>query len=83
MPDSGGVAVCCEHGIISHDGSSNLYYVPIEKYVVVLSRTRAYLSRKLVLARKFNLRIQKTISYSEYVAKEQDPSTPSGLRKKK
>ena len=32
---TGGVLVCSEHGIITHDGSANDYWVPADKYRVV------------------------------------------------
>jgi len=90
MPETGGVTVCCEHGIITHDGSRNPYYVPIDKYAVVAKPNESIpitnelaAVRELVLAGKYNPKIQKTISYSKYVDMEQDPSTPTGLKKKK
>ncbi len=33
--NSGGILVCCEHGIISHDGTGNDYWVPYNKYRVI------------------------------------------------
>jgi hypothetical protein len=27
--------VCCEHGIVTHDGTSNDYWVPYDKYRVI------------------------------------------------
>jgi hypothetical protein len=27
--------VCCEHGIITHDGTKNEYWVPYDKYRVI------------------------------------------------
>jgi acyl-CoA thioesterase FadM len=32
---TGGALVCCEHGIITHDGSAKDYWVPMDKYRVV------------------------------------------------
>ena len=32
---TGGILVCCEHGIITHDGSAKDYWVPVDKYRVV------------------------------------------------
>ncbi len=32
---SGGIMVCCEHGIVTHDGTSNDYWVPYDKYRVI------------------------------------------------
>jgi hypothetical protein len=31
----GGILVCCEHGIITHDGSTKDYWVPYDKYRVI------------------------------------------------
>jgi hypothetical protein len=36
--DTGGALVCCEHGIITHDGSKNDYWVPYDKYRVVATK---------------------------------------------
>ena len=33
--NSGGILVCCEHGILTHDGTSNDYWVPYNKYRVI------------------------------------------------
>jgi hypothetical protein len=33
--NSGGILVCCEHGIITHDRTSNDYWVPYNKYRVI------------------------------------------------
>ncbi len=30
--DTGGILVCCEHGVITHDGSRKDYWVPYDKY---------------------------------------------------
>ena len=32
LPKTGGVKVCCEHGVITHDGSKGVYWVPADKY---------------------------------------------------
>jgi len=31
---TGGILVCCEHGVITHDGSKNDYWVPYDKCIV-------------------------------------------------
>ncbi len=36
--ETGGVLVCCEHGVISHDGSKGNYWVPYDKYKIVSQR---------------------------------------------
>ena len=35
VKNTGGILVCCEHGIITHDGSVKDYWVPADKYRVV------------------------------------------------
>ena len=72
-PETGGVTVCCEHGVITHDGSRNPYYVPVDKYAVIAKPNEnipiskeLMAVRKVVLAGKYNAKIQKTISYSKY-----------------
>ena len=35
VKNTGGILVCCEHGIITHDGSVKDYLVPADKYRVV------------------------------------------------
>jgi hypothetical protein len=29
---TGGILVCCEHGVVTHDGSRKDYWVPYDKY---------------------------------------------------
>jgi hypothetical protein len=36
--ETGGILVCCEHGVISHDGSKGNYWVPYDKYKIVSQR---------------------------------------------
>ncbi len=31
---TGGILVCCQHGVITHDGSRKDYWVPYDKYTV-------------------------------------------------
>jgi hypothetical protein len=31
---TGGILVCCEHGVVTHDGSRKDYWVPYDKYDV-------------------------------------------------
>jgi len=33
-PRTGGIRVCCEHGVITHDGSKGNYWLPRDKYEV-------------------------------------------------
>jgi hypothetical protein len=69
---TGGIKVCCEHGIITHSGGPGVYWVPADKYVV---RAQAddffplteelYTVRDLVLDGKFNEATTPTISYNK------------------
>ena len=34
QPRTGGVRVCCQHGVITHDGGKGDYWVPADKYVI-------------------------------------------------
>jgi hypothetical protein len=34
QPRSGGIKVCCQHGVITHDGGKEDYWVPADKYVI-------------------------------------------------
>jgi hypothetical protein len=46
--NSGGILVCCEHGIITHDGTSNNYWVPYNKYRVIARNDTTFpISNKL------------------------------------
>ncbi len=36
--ETGGVLVCCEHGVITHEGSKGKYLVPYDKYKIVAQR---------------------------------------------
>ena len=43
---TGGILVCCEHGVVTHDGSRKDYWVPYDKYDVMQGhRTHAQLRR--------------------------------------
>ena len=44
--ESGGILVCCEHGIITHDGSKSQYWVPVDKYTWWQTRTHMYQYRR-------------------------------------
>jgi hypothetical protein len=47
--NSGGILVCCEHGIITHDGSSKDYWVSYNKYRVIAGNDSAFsISKKCV-----------------------------------
>jgi hypothetical protein len=49
---SGGILVCCEHGIVTHDGSSKDYWVPYGKYRVIAGNdSTLQISKKLQAVR--------------------------------
>ncbi len=66
--DTGGILVCCEHGVITHDGSRKDYLVPYDKYDI---KARAQNTctieealqsvRNLVLEGKYNSTDQQRI----------------------
>ena len=74
-PETGGVLVCCEHGVITHTGTKGDYWVPWDKYFVQAKKdefiplpTDLQTIRDMILSGKF----QETsadcprISYSKY-----------------
>lgn len=34
QPRTGGIKVCCQHGVITHDGGKGDYWVPADKYIL-------------------------------------------------
>ena len=71
-PMTGGILVCCEHGIITHSGTKADYWVPADKYRVVARPDELIpipdelaAVRALVLAMTYNPIPQKRISYSK------------------
>jgi hypothetical protein len=69
---TGGILVCCEHGVITHSGTKGDYWVPYDKYKVFATKDEeAALTpdieeiRKQVLAGTFNAAAQKRISYAK------------------
>ena len=69
--ETGGVLVCCEHGVISHDGSKGNYWVPYDKYKIVAQRDATIpippelqAIRNIVLSGEYKSEKQKRISYS-------------------
>jgi hypothetical protein len=57
---TGGIKVCCDHGIITLSGRPGVYWVPVDKYVVrakpdefIPILDELYTVRKLVLDGKF------------------------------
>jgi hypothetical protein len=72
---SGGIMVCCEHGIVTHDGTKNEYWVPYDKYRVIARNDATFpilnnlqVMRDKVLSGSFvNDRAAPRISFSKYV----------------
>jgi hypothetical protein len=87
--NSGGILVCYEHGIVTHDGTSNDYWVPYDKFrVIAWNDTTFPISNKLqavhdkVLAGSFlDAKITPRISFSKYV--NMDLGTASPVEKAK
>jgi hypothetical protein len=87
--NSGGILVCCEDGIITHDGTSNDYWVPYDKYrVIARNETTFPISNKLQAMRDKVLtgyfvddKITPRISFSKYF--DIDLGTTSPVKKAK
>ena len=69
---TGGIKVCCDHGIITHSGGPGVYWVPVDKYVVratpeefIPIPDELATVRKLVLDGKFQELGVPTISYAK------------------
>jgi len=70
--NTGGILVCCEHGVITHSGKKANYWVPTDKYVVVAKKDEyipltAALERvrNLVLRGEFEDKTCPRISYAK------------------
>jgi len=80
---TGGILFCCQHGVITHDGSRKDYWVPYDKYTV---NARAQDTcpiedalqsvSNLVLESRYNSTDQQRISYSKYREIEIGSSSP-------
>jgi hypothetical protein len=71
-PRTGGIKTCCEHGIITHDGSVGVYDVPGDRYSInAPASTFVPLTEKLAEVRKkvedglFDAKKAPRISYSK------------------
>jgi hypothetical protein len=40
--DTGGILVCCEHGVLTHDKTSNSYWVVYNKYKVIATNNSTF-----------------------------------------
>ena len=85
---TGGILVCCEHGVITHDGSRKDYWVPYDKYTVnarvqdTCPIEEALQSvRNFVLEGRYNSTDQRRISWHELLSKPTPPPffKPSNL----
>jgi hypothetical protein len=70
-PETGGIMVCCEHGVITHNGSEGEYWVPYYKDKVSASRDATLpivpelqKVRNMIMSGDFNPNWQKRISFS-------------------
>ncbi len=68
--EMGGILVCCEHGVITHDGSKVNYWVPNDKYNIVAQRDATIpippelqAVHDMVLAGEYKPEKQKTEKY--------------------
>jgi len=70
--DTGGILVCCEHGVITHDGNKSNYWVPAGMYVVTARKDESIpleralaMVRHLVLTGEFEDKTCPRISYAK------------------
>jgi hypothetical protein len=83
MEGTGGILVCCEHGVITHSGTKADYWVPYDKYSIKAKRDEIVPLpsglqevRDMVLAGKYNAEPQKRISYAKLHDKSIQSSSP-------
>ncbi len=76
-PETGGIMVCCEHGVTTHDGSKGDYWVPYDKYKVSASSDATLpiaqelqSVRDMVLSGEYNPKVKNRISFSKNVDKD-------------
>ena len=69
---TGGILVCCDHGVITHSGTKMDYWVPVDKYSVVAKKDESIplpadlqAVRELVVSGKYNPRTCPRISYAK------------------
>ena len=69
---TGGILVCCDHGVITHSGTKGDYWVPYDKYRVVAKKEEVIplpdaieQVRNMVLAGKYDANTQNRISYAK------------------
>ena len=69
---TGGILVCCDHGVITHSGTKTDYWVPVDKYRIVAQKDEgcplpAELTSvcEMVLTGQFNPKLCSRISYAK------------------
>jgi hypothetical protein len=84
---TGAALVCCEHGVITHDGSKKDYWVPSDKFVVIASEHEdCALTSELQELRddikrgNYDYTAQPRISYRKYHAQVIGASSPPKRR---
>jgi hypothetical protein len=82
-PRTGGIKTCCEHGVITHDGSQGVYVVPVDRYVLnAPAGTYVPLPEKLAEVRKkvedghFDEKKSPRISYSKMHQQQINANSP-------
>jgi hypothetical protein len=82
-PRTGGIKTCCEHGVITHDGSKGEYVVAVDRYVLnAPAGTYIPLPEKLAEVRKkvedglFDVKKSPRISYSKMHQLQIDANSP-------
>ena len=70
--ETGGILVGCEHGVITHSGTNDDYWVPFEKYNIFAKKdaemplTPALEEvQRIVLSGEYNSAVQKQILYAK------------------
>ena len=83
VKETGGILVCCDHGVITHSGSKGNYWVPVDKYSVVAAKDQnipipagLQAVQELVLSGEYNPNNKKRILYSKYHEKCIDATSP-------
>ncbi len=80
---AGGILICCQHGVISHDGTKGDYWVPYDKCQVIAKadamvpfETELQEVQNLVLASNYESINQQRILYSKYHEREIGSNSP-------
>lgn len=81
--DTGAALVCCENGVITHDGSAGDYWVPSDRFVVnagyketAVIPPKLQLLRDAILKGEYDYQSQPRISYSKRHADITGASSP-------